>query len=169
MPQVCTICRHEKRSEIDEALLAGAAYRTIASRFAASPAAVFRHGKDHLPKALVRAKEAAEDVQAETLFERLRSLNRDTAEILREARGSQNHALALQAIGRIEKQIELEARLLGEMDTSTKLAVGITLGGGAGVAGAAFSTLLKGMSDEEIQQLIEDYESGSLALPFAKT
>ena len=115
MPQVCTICRHDKRQEIDEALLSGQAYRTIANRFAASPAAVFRHGKDHLPKALVKAKATAEDIQADTLFGRLRSLNRDTADILREARESQNHGIALQAIGRSEKQLELEARLLAHL------------------------------------------------------
>jgi hypothetical protein len=35
-------------SEIEQALLAGEPYRTVAKNFAASPAAVFRHGKDHV-------------------------------------------------------------------------------------------------------------------------
>ena len=71
------------------------------------------------------AKAAVIEVQAGTLFDRLRAINRATQEILREARGSQNHVVALQAIGRVEKQLELEARLLGELDDSVKIAVGI--------------------------------------------
>ena len=157
MPQVCTICRHDKRQEIDEALLSGQAYRTIANRFAASPTAVFRHGKDHLPKALVKAKATAEDVQADTLFGRLRSLNRDTADILREARESQNHGIALQAIGRSEKQLELEARLLGELDTQTKVSLGINIGDRQG----AFLKLLGSMTLEDTEQLIAELQKGA--------
>jgi hypothetical protein len=157
MPQICTICRHAKRQEIDTALLAGQAYRTIANRFAASPAAVFRHGKDHLPKALVKAKATAEVVKAETLFERLRSLNRDTADILREARESQNHVIALQAIGRAEKQLELEARLLGELDTQAKISLGINIGDRPG----AFMKLLESMTLEDTQQLLAVFQGAA--------
>jgi hypothetical protein len=64
-------------------------------------------------------------MQAGTLFDRLRSVCRVTQEILREARGAKNHIIALQAIGRIERQLELEARLLGEMDYTAKIAPGV--------------------------------------------
>ena len=43
------------------------------------------------------------EVQAGTLFDRLRALNRVTQEILREARGTKNHIIPLQAIGSIER------------------------------------------------------------------
>jgi len=69
--------------------------------------------------------ETAEEVQAGTLFDRLRSVGRVTQEILREARGTRNHIVAIQAIGRIERQLELETRLLGELDDSTKIAMGV--------------------------------------------
>jgi hypothetical protein len=105
--------------------IAGEPYRSIAKRFAASPEAVFRHGKDHVPAAMVHAKAAVVEVQAGTLFERLRTLNRETQEILREARDTKKHVIALQAIGRAEKQLELEARLLGELDDSAKIAIGV--------------------------------------------
>ena len=79
----------------------------------------------HIPRSLALAKETAEEIQAGTLFERLRSVGRVTEEILREARGAKNHTIALQAIGRIERQLELEARLLGELDDSARVAIGI--------------------------------------------
>ena len=125
MPQICTVCRHEKREEIDRALLAGEPVRTIARRTGASATALCRHRKQHIPTTLVKAKQAVDELQANTLWERLKSINRETVAILAEARESHNHAIALQAIARVERQVELEARLLGELSDSTKIAVGI--------------------------------------------
>ncbi len=64
-------------------------------------------------------------MQARTLFNRLRSVFRVTQEILREARATKNHIIALQAIGRLERQLEFEARLLSELNDSAKVAAGI--------------------------------------------
>ena len=125
MPQICTICRHEKRDDIDRALLDGESFRNIARRTATSATALCRHKTQHIPRSLALAKETVEELQAGTLFERLRSVGRVTEEILREARGAKNHTIALQAIGRIERQLELEARLLGELDDSARVAIGI--------------------------------------------
>jgi hypothetical protein len=96
MPQVCTICRHQKRHEIDQALLAGQPFRNIAERFGTSSTALFRHKQKDLPAARLKAKQVAEVVSADTLLDRLKNLNRETAEILRDARaeGSQDNELA---------------------------------------------------------------------------
>lgn len=114
MPRTCTICNHPQRDAIDLALLAGEAYRHIASRFDTSTASLQRH-KDHLPGQLAKAHEAAEVVKADTLLDRLKELNTETRQILRETRESGNHDLALKAIARVEKQLELEGKLLGEL------------------------------------------------------
>jgi hypothetical protein len=123
MPQTCSICNSKRRSEIDEALLAGESLRDIAGRCGTSRTALSRHKLEHLSAALVKAKqakEASEDVQADSLFDRLKSINRETLEILKEARVSKNLNLALTAIARIEKQIELEAKLLGELNDGAR-------------------------------------------------
>lgn len=124
MPRTCTICKRGKSNEINSALLENEAYRSVAKRFGASESAVYRHQQEHLPKEMVRAKEAIEEVNAGTLFERLRELNGLTAAILNSAIGNGNHAIALQAIGRAEKQLELEARLHGELNERVRVAVG---------------------------------------------
>ncbi len=129
MPMICSICRHPKKAAIDAALLNGEPLRTIAKRFGTSNSAVFRHGRDHIQVALVKAKEAEEQVEAGNLFERLRAINHETQAILREARTAGNNVVALSAIQRAEKQLELEAKLLGELDGSTKIAVGVNTGG----------------------------------------
>lgn len=118
MPRVCTICTHDQRGEIDAALLAGESYRSIAKRSETSESAVYRHREhvsERLAPHLAKAHEAAEVVKADTLLDRLKELNSDTREILRETREAGNNDLALKAIARVEKQLELEAKLLGEL------------------------------------------------------
>jgi len=127
MPNICTVCRHPRRSEIDKELVAGEPLRVLAKRTGTSVGALFRHRRDHIPAALAKAKDASEKVEARTLFERLHTLSHETRTILREARESGNHGLALNAIGRAEKQLELEARLLGELNESVKVAVGVNI------------------------------------------
>ena len=127
MPRTCTVCIHTERAEIDQALLAGQPLRDIAGRFRTSRSALLRHMKTDIPATLVRAKQAADDVHADSLFDRLKGLAADAQAILEEARASGNHSVALQAIGRAEKLLELEARLLGELNDATKVAVGINV------------------------------------------
>ena len=124
MPRVCTICSHEERKAIDTALLSGESYRHIAARFDTSTSSLQRH-KDHIPQHLAKASEAAEVVQADGLLDRLQSLNTETMQILREARSSRqpDNELALKAIARAEKQLELQAKLLGELNENTTVNV----------------------------------------------
>lgn len=78
-------------------------------------AALKRHRADHLPERLAQAHAARETVTAETLLDRLRAINRETSDVLRAAKQSRDHDLRLRAITRAERQLELEARLLGQL------------------------------------------------------
>ena len=73
MPRTCTICRHERRQEIDEALVAGESFRSIALRFDTSHMAVRRH-KEHLSRKLIKAAERAEERHADSLVDQLDTL-----------------------------------------------------------------------------------------------
>lgn len=44
----CTICRHEKRHQIELAMVHRVPFRTMAARFDVSPDALYRHSKNHL-------------------------------------------------------------------------------------------------------------------------
>lgn len=149
MPQICTVCRHQKRSEIDEALLQGEPYRLIAARTGTSTGALARHKHGHIPLALATAKQTNDLEYAGTIFERLKSINRETVAILHEARAAETPAIALMAVGRIEKQLELEARLLGELDNRTRIDLGITVDQNAEVK---LDRLIKAMTENERDQ-----------------
>lgn len=64
---------------------------------------------------MVKAAEKRELSAGEDLLQRLLDLNRQTLEILGEARRARKPYLALKAIGRAEAQLELQARLAGEI------------------------------------------------------
>jgi hypothetical protein len=116
MPRTCTVCAHEQRAQIDAAIVAGTAYRAIARRFGASKDAVARHAGEHIPAALAQAQEAREEAQALDVVRQLKTINATAVAILAEARKRRDDETALKAMDRIHKQLELQAKLLGDLD-----------------------------------------------------
>jgi transposase-like protein len=116
MPRTCTVCVHPQRHAIEKALVGGTPNRRIATQHGLSEAAVRRHADAHLPVALVQAQEAQEVAQALDVLQQLRTINGAALTVLRDARIASDGELALKAIDRILKQIELQAKLLGELD-----------------------------------------------------
>lgn len=114
MAQACTVCSHPSSFEINEALvLAQKPYRVIARQYSLHHDAVRRH-RQHIPDLLVRASRDMRHFERESLVERLEEITTETRAILRETREGDepdNH-LALKAIQRLEKQLELEAEIL---------------------------------------------------------
>ncbi len=117
MPRVCSVCKHERRADIDAALLAEEPLRNIAQRYGTSATALHRHKDGHVSQRLAKAKDAEEITQADTLLERLIELNTETRAVLADAKLEGNGVLRLQAIARLEKQFELEGKLLGELQS----------------------------------------------------
>jgi hypothetical protein len=68
MPRTCTVCRHNQREAIEQALLAGEPLRNIAKRYGTSATALHRHRHDHLPAALTRANERATEKAEDQLL-----------------------------------------------------------------------------------------------------
>ena len=65
MPRTCTICTHDNRPDIDQALVAREPFRNIAARFKVSTSALVRHSDDHLPSSLLKAQAAREAADAD--------------------------------------------------------------------------------------------------------
>jgi hypothetical protein len=113
--RVCTVCNHANQATIDSALVAGDAYRHIAARFGVSTTALQRHKAEHLPVHLVQAHEAAAISDADSLLGQLRSLNRETLAVLDAAKQSGDLRLALGAISQTRANLELLAKLAGQL------------------------------------------------------
>lgn len=116
MPRVCTVCTHENRAGIDQALVAGTPLRGIAIQNAVGKDALMRHKSDHLPASLVQAAGVEEVKASLNVLDQLRAINETSRLILIDAREAKDGELALKAIDRIQRQIELQAKLLGDID-----------------------------------------------------
>jgi signal transduction histidine kinase len=116
VPRSCTVCTHDENHAINVALVHREPYRSIAKRFGVSAAAVQRHSQDHIPQLLVKASEAREAADADELLAQVQDLQARTLAILDAAETSHEHRTGLSAIREARGNLELLAKLLGELD-----------------------------------------------------
>jgi hypothetical protein len=117
MGRACTVCQHPARAAIDQALAAGAAPFALARQYSSlSEPALRRHKQEHLPATLAKAHEAGEVARADDLLADVRALQGQTLAILAGAEDAKDYGLALRAIGEARKNLELLAKLLGDLD-----------------------------------------------------
>ncbi|NJL27146.1 MAG: hypothetical protein HC897_04285 [Thermoanaerobaculia bacterium] len=72
-----------------------------------------------------QALEAGKDRHAIDAMQQLKAINAACLEVLRKAREAENHSILLRAVDRIARQIELQARLLGEIQDGQTVNVAI--------------------------------------------
>jgi len=94
----------------------GAALSETAAKYRVSNDAVSRHKANHLPTKLVLAEKAAEVAEAGDLLGQVQDLQARTLAILEAAEASREHRTALGAIREARSNLELLAKLLGELD-----------------------------------------------------
>jgi hypothetical protein len=116
MPRRCTVCDHPQRHGIDETLVTGAPYRSVAKRFSLSESAVYRHKTEHLPAHLLKARGVEEVAQADDLLEQVRNLQTHALDILECAEKAGDLRTALAAISQARGNLELLGKLAGELD-----------------------------------------------------
>ena len=115
MPRTCTVCSHDLRHEINVALVQREPYRAIARQYGLGRDALARHSREHLPKLLVEASQAVEVAKGEQLLARVEELRGEAMGVLAAAKEEHDHRTVLAAIDRASRQLELLARLLGEL------------------------------------------------------
>jgi transposase-like protein len=116
MPRRCTVCDHPESHCIDETLVTGAAYRSVAKRFGLSESAVYRHKTEHLPAHLLKAREVEEVARADDLLDQVRDLQTHALDILERAEKSGDLRTALAAVSQARGNLELLGKLAGELD-----------------------------------------------------
>jgi hypothetical protein len=116
VPRACTICTHPGLDAINHALVEGTPNRRIASQYDVTERAVRNHKSGHLPATLAKAQEAEEVARADDLLSDVRDLQTRALAILDKAEGSGDLRTALGAIREARGNLELLAKLLGELD-----------------------------------------------------
>ena len=111
----CTVCSHDDREAIDEALVAGRTLRDIARQHGVSKDAVSRH-RSHVSQALSRVVAAREEAGPRSALARLEDLHGRATRVLDAAEGEGKASLSLAAIKELRGLVETIARITGELD-----------------------------------------------------
>lgn len=125
MARSCTICGHEDRPAIDQALVSGVANRTIATRYGVSEQAVRRHAADHLPLRLQLAQAAQDATEGDRLLAELVALQRRAMKLLTQAEQAGDLRAAASLIGQARSTLETLAELRGQLDRRPQVNVSI--------------------------------------------
>jgi len=72
---------------------------------------------------MVKAREAEDVGHAIDVVKQLKAINAATLAVLSDARKAGDGDLALKAVDRVQRQIELQAKLLGELDDRPQIAL----------------------------------------------
>ncbi len=122
MARVCTVCSHPKLLNIDRQLLRGDMLKGVAHRFHLSEDAIGRHRR-HMRTAMLKAEAAAEKpdlIYGQTLIDEVKAIKADAERLQLEAEGRQDIRGALQAIRERVSIVELQAKLMGEIQTGNR-------------------------------------------------
>jgi hypothetical protein len=129
MPRKCLVCESQHLKEIDKALVDNESNRYIAKRFGLSESAVQRHKTNHLPKLLVKAKDAGEIVAATSLMDRVERVMARCEMIAETATQAKDWAPAIAASRELRGCLELLGKLNGEIQTGTKIGIAVNAAG----------------------------------------
>jgi hypothetical protein len=127
MPRRCSVCTHPDRENIDEALVGATAISAISAKYRdISEDALGRHKAKHLPAKLVMAEKAKEVAQADSLLDQVRDLQGRALAILDQAEMSGDLRTALGAIREARGNLELLAKLLGEISDAPQVNLNVS-------------------------------------------
>ncbi|HXN77538.1 MAG TPA: hypothetical protein VN965_02055 [Candidatus Dormibacteraeota bacterium] len=135
----CRVCAHPRLDMIEvELVKAGTVKRALARSLGIGRMSLQRHAQLHLPERLKRAAEAAKKAPAsqETL-QKLADLNTLARGVFTKGYNTENLTAAISALRELRKIVELEGRLLGQLNdgsTTNVLAVTLSPGQAAGMA-----------------------------------
>jgi hypothetical protein len=123
MGRTCTICGHERRDEIDQALVSGTGLRKVAERFSGTSVTALHRHKTHVRANIAMAHEAKEVARADSLLDQVKDLQAKTLAILQKAEKTGDLRTAATAIGQARQNLELLGKLAGELRPDTQVNV----------------------------------------------
>lgn len=130
MPPTCRTCKSPKRAEIDKAIVAGTSTRLLATRYGTSQSAISRH-RPHASASIVRAAAREGEKLDDSLLAQMRGLQARTLALLDDAEDSRDGRLRAVAISQVRENVQLLAKLTGELNEAPKVAIVLAWGDSA--------------------------------------
>jgi len=123
----CSICTHAYHDKIDDAILAGASKTELATKYKVTWQSLMRHEKDHMltprqykepersPIRRAARRDSADPQNSVDIALELENLCLEAFDILEAAKAEGKAGMALDAIARATKTLEVLARVVGEL------------------------------------------------------
>ncbi len=122
----CRACASDQQDAINRDLAREVPYRTLEKRYGITKSALFHHKQNHLSPALVALHKADQaEGLARPILDELRELTEHANAIRDAARRSKNASQALSAIREARQNLELRARITGELDERPQVTVNL--------------------------------------------
>jgi len=112
----CTTCRHEAARQIDERLVRGESYRTIASRYGLTFTSVGRHARNHLSPKLQKLHAKREEGRSVSLLDRVERLVSKLEGLAEDAAETGKAGQMLATARELRESYRLLGKLTGELD-----------------------------------------------------
>lgn len=112
--KACPVCLHPERDAIDRKLVTGVSTRKVATEYRLSPATVWRHAANHMPKAVAAAK-AAEGERAGDLLAEVEGIAAQQQRLLDKAEKDSDFRAAIAAGRELLRCVEMTAKLRGDI------------------------------------------------------
>lgn len=127
MARTCTVCAHEKRAQIEAAIVARQPNRRIAAQFGLSATSIRRHTSEHISETIQHVQEAKEELHALNVTSEMAWLNQQAHLIYKEVKDAKkpDYHIALSTLAEIRKQTELWAKLQGDLDERARVNIAI--------------------------------------------
>lgn len=112
----CTVCRHPAAKQIDERLVRGESYRSIARRYDLGFTSVGRHARGHLSPKLQKLHAEREENRAVSLLSRVERLISKLEGLADDAAETGKAGQMLATARELRESYRLLGRLTGELD-----------------------------------------------------
>jgi hypothetical protein len=120
----CSICVHDRRKEIDRAIIDGTSLRKMAERFGITMSSANRH-KPHVMAVIAKAHDAKEITHGDNLLEQLKNLTAEARDIAATAKKAKQYGAAMSGVREMVRIVELVAKLTGALDESARVNVAV--------------------------------------------
>jgi hypothetical protein len=114
-PNLCRACKHEKRTEIDKALLSGEAPRQVSARYGLSTTGLQRHQK-HIAPSLIKARDKIEIGKATSVLKFVHDLVEKGKWFMDQSEQKGDLRTAMTGLRELTRMAELLGKLTGEID-----------------------------------------------------
>lgn len=115
MPNICQICQHKDRLEIDREIVQGTSLATIAKKYEVEYYSLYPHSKNHISRQLAQVAEKKLLIENEGLLDLIKSIITRAEDIFSRNYEKKNDNLALKALDSQRNTIQLLSNISAQL------------------------------------------------------